>query len=90
MAMVGMDVEAVRGVATSLNGQADAIDGVITTIDGLITNAISVWQGSDATQFQDWWNSQHKPALMNAREAIAGLAQSANNNASAQETASAQ
>lgn len=90
MAMVGMDVEAIRGVATQLNGQADAIDGVITSIDGMIASAIGVWQGTDAQQFQDWWNSQHKPALMNAREAIAGLASSANNNAAAQEAASAQ
>ena len=53
-----------------------------------IGQAISVWQGNDATQFQDWWNSQHKPALMNASEAIAGLGQSALNNAQAQESAS--
>lgn len=88
MAMIGMDVEAIRNIGGQLQGQADAIDGVIGQIESLIGQAIGAWQGNDATQFQDWWNSQHKPALMAAREAIAGLGQSAMNNAAAQEDAS--
>lgn len=88
MAMVGMDIEQVRNIGNQLNAQSDAINDVISQIESLIGQAISVWQGNDATQFQDWWNSQHKPALMNAAEAIAGLGQSALNNAQAQEGAS--
>lgn len=88
MAFVGMDVEQVKGIGNSLNLQADSIGNVIAQIEALIGQAAGAWQGTDATQFQDWWNSQHKPALLQAQEAIAGLGQSAINNASAQESAS--
>jgi len=88
MVMWGMDVQEIRNVGAQLKSQAQQIDQVISTIDGLIGTAIGNWTGHDADQFQDWWNSQHKPALQNAREAIDGLGQSAINNASEQESVS--
>lgn len=88
MAIVGLDVEQIRSVGGQLKGQAAAIDGVIASIEGLISQAIANWTGPDATQFQDWWNTQHRPALQTAREAIDGLGQSALNNADAQEQVS--
>ena len=88
MAMIGMDVEVVRGIGTRLQAQGQTLDGVVQQIDALINEAIGAWQGTDATQFQEWWTSQHKPALMQASEAIKGLGQSATNNAAAQEQAS--
>ncbi len=36
MAMIGMDVEAIRNIGGRLQGQADAIDGVIGQIESLI------------------------------------------------------
>jgi WXG100 family type VII secretion target len=90
MAMVGMDVEQIRGVASQLQAQSEQINSVISTIESLISSSIgSSWVGTDATQFQDWWNSQHRPALQSAQEAIAGLGQSALNNADQQEQVSA-
>ena len=86
--MLGMDVEQIKSVGAQLQVQADQIGGVISAIEGLIGTAIASWTGNDATQFQDWWNSQHRPALMAAQEAISGLGQSALNNAAAQESVS--
>lgn len=88
MAQVGMDIEQIRSVGAQLKGQAGQIEGVISAIEGLISQAIGNWTGNDANQFQDWWNSQHRPALQAAREAIEGLGQSALNNADAQEQVS--
>ncbi len=90
MAQVGMDVEAVTGLGHQLQHQADAINGVISAVDGIVRQLESVWQGNDARQFADWWNTQHKPALHNAEEAVRGLGQSAINNAQEQARVSSQ
>lgn len=88
MSIVGMDVDAVEGLAGQLEHQAAAIDGVINQINNLISQLQGVWKGHDAVEFEGWWNQQHRPALASAREAISGLGQSARNNASAQRDAS--
>jgi WXG100 family type VII secretion target len=88
MAIVGMDVEQVQNLAGQLHSQAEAIQSVINAIDSIVSQLESAWQGNDARQFADWWNSQHKPALRNAMEAVDGLHQSALNNATEQSTAS--
>lgn len=88
MALVGMDVEQVRGLAKQLDQQAQEIQNVIGQIDKLIGQLMGAWQGKDANDFHDWWNSQHKPALAKAQEAIHGLSVSANNNAQEQEQVS--
>ena len=88
MSMTGMDVAAVRDMATKLQQQADEIGHLITTLDGLVNHSQEVWRGKDASDFAGWWHNQHRPALHNAQQAIAGLSQSAKNNASAQEAAS--
>lgn len=56
----------------------------ISTITNLVNQAVTAWDGQDSKQFADWWNSQHKPALTKAAEAIEGLSTSAKNNAAAQ------
>lgn len=88
MAMVGMDVNEVRNIGNSLKTQANEIGQTITAIEGLIQRALSNWQGADATQFADWWTSQHKPSLTNLQSQIDGLGQSALNNATEQENVS--
>lgn len=88
MARMGMDVTEVRNVGNQLKNQANEIQNVITQVEHLITHAISVWEGNDANQFHDWWNSQHKPALIHVKDAIDGLGQSALNNAQEQENVS--
>ncbi len=88
MAFEGMDTEAVRGLAQQLDGQASAINSVINSINGVVNQMETTWKGADATQFQGWWESQHRPALLAAEQAISGLATSARNNASQQDQTS--
>lgn len=84
----GMDVDQVSSIANQLSAQGDAIDHVITTISGLVNGLPGVWKGKDATEFEGWWNNQHRPALTQASQAVHGLATSARNNVAAQQNAS--
>lgn len=88
MARLGMDVDEVERVAGGLHQQSQALQQSINQISTLVSQAVHVWEGHDSQQFQDWWNSQHKPALSRAAEAIEGLSQSAKNNANQQRQAS--
>jgi len=89
MAFEGMDVDAVTSLAGQLDAQASQITSTINAIDGIVSNMEANWKGADASEFQGWWLSQHKPALQSAEQAVSGLAQSARNNVSAQQSASA-
>ncbi|MDX6245911.1 MAG: hypothetical protein QOE76_3634 [Frankiales bacterium] len=88
MAFEGMDVDQVSNAGQQLKHQAEQINTVINTINGLVSHLGQVWHGKDATDFEGWWNSQHRPALVAAAQAIEGLGQSALNNAEAQRTTS--
>jgi uncharacterized protein YukE len=89
MAEIGMDPAEVRKVAVSLDGQAGVLASVVGQLDGLVDHLHQVWFGQDAQAFADWWRHQHRLSLMKAHDAIAGLAQSARNNATAQDDTSA-
>lgn len=86
--LLGMDVDAVRGVATKLDALTHALAQILGAVDGLARHASSFWLGPDAHEFNDWWTNQHKPALERVHEAMRELAQSARNNADEQERAS--
>jgi uncharacterized protein YukE len=88
MALEGMDTGLVIGLSNQLKGQADQINGVISAINGLVAQLEQNWHGKDATEFASWWNTQHRPNLQRAEEAVRGLGQSAFNNAQAQINAS--
>ena len=90
MAFEGMDVDEVRSLAGQLQTQAQNITQVVSSIDSIISSMENVWKGKDATDFQSWWQTQHRPHLNQAEEAIMGLHQSALNNAAAQDQASGQ
>ena len=90
MAFEGMDVDEVRSLAGQLQTQAQNITQVVSSIDSIISSMENVWKGKDATDFLSWWQTQHKPHLNHAEEAIMGLHQSALNNAAAQDQASGQ
>ncbi|MCL4435034.1 MAG: hypothetical protein M1399_09825, partial [Actinobacteria bacterium] len=68
--------------------QGNAIQSVVSAVDGIVNALESAWKGPDATEFQGWWEMQHRPALINAESAIHGLGQSALNNAQQQISAS--
>ena len=84
MARMGMDPDVVEGIGSRLQQQGEAIRQTMSAIDGLISEALSNWEGQDATQFNDQWQSQFKPALTSAADAVNGLGQSAVSNANAQ------
>ena len=88
MAFEGMDVDAVSNVAAGLDREADAIHQVIQAINSMVGQLPGIWKGQDASEFEGWWNNQHRPALQAAHDAIHGLAVSARNNVSAQQNAS--
>lgn len=88
MALEGMDVDQVIGLSNQLKHQGDQINNVISAINGLVSQLEANWHGKDATEFASWWNSQHRPALQKASEAVHGLGQAAYNNAQAQINAS--
>lgn len=81
MARMGMDVDEVERVAAGLHTQAQHLQQAIQQITNLVNQAVHAWEGQDSKQFLDWWNSQHKPALTRAAEAIDGLSTAAKNNA---------
>jgi len=83
-----MDVEAIRVLAAKLDGQAQRLTSVITHINGLVDGLPHVWSGPDAQDFVGWWQNKHRPALQGAHDSVAGLAQSAKNNAAEQEKTS--
>lgn len=89
MAEIGMDSDAVRGVATQLATQAQQLNAVASLVDRLIDQLDAIWVGGDAAEFAGWWRGQHRPALTACVQSLDGLASSARNNASAQDGTSA-
>lgn len=89
MPFLGMDVDTVEAKGHELQHQGDAIRGVIGAVDGVIAALAGSWKGQDFQQFESWWNTQHKPALAHAADAVSGLGTSALNNAQQQRDTSA-
>ena len=86
---IGMDPDAVRGIATRLDAEAKRLGTIISTTDAKVRLIQQHWRGHSAQDFVGRWQHQFRPALLRAQESIAGLAQSARNNASAQDQTSA-
>lgn len=87
MAMIGMDVEVVRGLARTFEQKATAIDEIITTINSQLSSV--EWKGNDAEQFRNDWNTTLTTQLRNVAQALRDAQQKANTNAQAQEQTSA-
>jgi surface antigen len=83
-----MDADAVRTAASRLDTEAGQLAGIVSAIENLVAGLAHVWSGHDVHEFSSWWHTQHKPKLTTAHDAIAGLAQSARNNAAAQDQTS--
>ncbi len=87
MAMIGMDVEQVRQLATLFGAKADAINDIITEIGNRLNS--TEWKGQDADQFKNDWNSNLTTQLRNVEQALRDAQQKANKNASDQDSTSA-
>ncbi len=88
MARLGMDVDQVAAAGKALKERAAEIDALVGKLDGIVRSIHGVWEGPDSDQFvNDWW-PEHKKTLVAASSHVAGLGQSALNNASEQRDAS--
>lgn len=82
----GMNVGEVRNLAGKLDQQANQINNdVIGQINSTLASLEANWSGADFQKFKGWWESEHRPQLQKLAQNIAGLAQSARNNAEEQE-----
>jgi len=84
---MGMDVEAVENVGRQLKQSAASVDTIVGTLDRTVSGLSSVWEGPDAQRFAQSWPTFRK-SLLAAQASVAGLGQSALNNASEQREAS--
>jgi uncharacterized protein YukE len=83
---LGMDVPAVRNLATQLSAKADEIESIMSALTSQLHSV--QWMGSDADTFRNDWQSVHRVQLTAVAQALRDAATRANNNATQQEQAS--
>lgn len=66
----GMDPVVMRNIAQRLQTQAAQLEGVITSVQHTVDEAAATWSGHDAQAFNQWWTSQHRPALQAAGQSM--------------------
>lgn len=88
MTRLGMDADAVEQQGRALQQQAERVGAVTLEIDRLINSLRGTWFGRSSARFVDGQWPQNRSQLRQAAESIAGLGQSALNNASEQRRAS--
>lgn len=82
----GLDVQEVRNLAKSMDGQADTVENARVAIDGLLYT--TAWTGPAADEFRGMWSSQLGPSMSAAGISLRDAAERARANADAQEQAS--
>lgn len=85
---VGMEVEAVRQLARTLQQKAEEINQISATLTQQLGS--TQWVGPDATQFRSDWSSTYVTNLRNVSEALIQANQNCLSNAQQQESASSQ
>ena len=83
---VGMDIDAVRALATQMNNNADQIQNLMNTMTTQLQN--TNWVGPDREKFLGDWQSTHVSQLNNVITGLQQASQDAQRNAGEQETAS--
>lgn len=86
MAMMGMDVEAVKAFAKVAAAKADELEGISSRLKGLLASVD--WTGPDADKFKQEWNTTHTKNLKAIAEGLDKVAKSATANADQQSAAS--
>lgn len=87
MALEGMDVDAVTGIAHQMTGLCSQLEQVNSTMMNLVQQLEGAWQGPDAQQFAAQWPS-HQSQLQMALTGLQGLTTHVQANLSQQEQAS--
>ncbi len=83
----GMEIDAVRQLATQLQRASDEIEQIMTRLTPEVTNQ-SIWRGPDADRFRNDWQSTHVPALRNVAQALGTASTTATTNADQQQSTS--
>lgn len=87
MAFTGMVIEEVKQTGNELKQISGEIQSLMSRLDSRVNS--TTWEGPDANRFkQEWW-PQHRATLQRIVSDLDGLGQSALNNATEQEQASA-
>jgi len=86
MPMLGMDIAAVRGLATQLAAKADEIEHIASTLSGQLDG--TQWLGADADKFRGDWHNTYRAQLHNVAGALHDASTRASQNATQQEQAS--
>lgn len=85
MAQLGLDVEQVQGLVTTLRNQVDAVNQLRSTVDGVV--AATWWNGGDADQFRNDW-ATFNTQLLNISTAFDNTASAAQHQLDEQQQAS--
>jgi uncharacterized protein YukE len=83
---LGMDVAAVRSLASQLSSKADEIETIANTLSSQLDGVH--WSGHDADNFRSEWQSTHRSQLHAVSTALRDAATRATANANQQEQAS--
>lgn len=86
MAQWGLDVDQVRALSTQLTRQAEVIQQALSQLTSALGS--TWWEGPDATNFRNEWQSTHTANLKAVITALQGAATKATQNANAQDAAS--
>ncbi len=88
MNLFGMDTSEIVSVAKSLGRQSGDLRTLTADMEKLVRQAVDVWDGDDSDQFLEWWETEHRPALLKAQALIERLSGVAHEGVVAQERAS--
>lgn len=84
---VGADIEQLRSMATSLDGEAERLMSAFETVTRQVGEV--PWFGPSSEMFQGEWYDRHRPAAALAAAALSEMAEKLRANADAQERTSA-
>lgn len=69
MALIGGDIEAMGGLASTFNAQMAAIHNIISTIEGPVSSSTGFWFGPKGNELREAWPSS-KSALLQLAEIL--------------------
>ena len=73
MSINKVDYSTLDNGASTYRTQAQAIQDVISTIDSMNSELSAGWENQSATAFFNKYDTEHKPALMRAVEALENI-----------------
>lgn len=68
MTVLGMDIEQVISLATSMQSNAESIESATSALTAQIDS--TQWMGQDQTTFRNDWDSIYRPQLNNVVQAL--------------------